>query len=62
MAFDHAPHRAVLQDFANAIRGGIELSVSGRSALQVHRLIESMMASSRQTGAVLPLARLGIRI
>lgn len=56
MAFDHAPHRAVLQNFVNAIRENTELSVSGRSALQVHRLIAAMMESSRKGGAVLPLA------
>jgi predicted dehydrogenase len=50
MAFDHAPHRAVLQDFANAIRNGTAPSVSGRSALQVHRLIAAMMASSSRAG------------
>jgi UDP-N-acetyl-2-amino-2-deoxyglucuronate dehydrogenase len=56
MAFDHAPHRAVLEDFANAVRENAELSVSGRSALQVHRLIAAMMESSRKGEAVLPLA------
>lgn len=52
MAFDHAFHRAVLQDFVAAIHNGTEPSVSGRSALQVQRLIEAMMASSNSGAAV----------
>lgn len=55
MAFDHGPHRAVLQDFANAIRENTKPSVSGSSALQVHRLIAAMMESSSKAGAVLPV-------
>ena len=57
MAFDHAPHRAVLQNFVSAIRNGTAPSVSGRSALEVHRLIDAMMVSSRKAARALPLAQ-----
>lgn len=46
MAFDHQPHRAVLQDFVAAIRNNTEPAITGRSALQVHRLIAAMMESA----------------
>ena len=52
MAFSHAAHQAVLLDFVQAIRTGIEPAVSGSSALDVHRLIAAMMESSRNAGAV----------
>lgn len=52
MAFDHQAHRAVLQDFVTAIRTQAEPAVTGRSALQVHRLIAAMMASSGSAAAV----------
>jgi UDP-N-acetyl-2-amino-2-deoxyglucuronate dehydrogenase len=52
MAFDHAFHRAVLQDFVAAIRDDTEPAVTGRSALQVQRLIDAVMESSRSGAAV----------
>ena len=52
MAFDHAFHRAVLQDFVSAIRDDREPTVTGRSALQVQRLIAAIMASAHSGGAV----------
>ncbi|MDP3355972.1 MAG: Gfo/Idh/MocA family oxidoreductase [Polaromonas sp.] len=52
MAFDHAFHRAVLLDFVAAIRSDTEPAITGRSALQVQRLIEAMMESSRGGAAV----------
>jgi predicted dehydrogenase len=52
MAFDHAPHRAVLQDFFEAGRDGRTPAVSGRSALGVHRLIDAIMASAHQGRSV----------
>lgn len=52
MAFDHAFHRAVLKDFVTAIRDDTEPSVTGRSALQVQRLIAVMMESSNKGCAV----------
>lgn len=55
MAFDHHAHRAVLQDFVAAVRSGTEPAVSGRSALQVHRLIAALIKSAG-SGAVSTLA------
>lgn len=56
MAFDHAHHRAVLQDFVHAIRSDCEPAVSGRSALDVQKLIAAMMASSARSAPVSLLA------
>jgi len=50
MAFDHAPHRAVLQDFVHAVRSGSAPALSGRSALAVQRAIEAIMDSARHGG------------
>jgi UDP-N-acetyl-2-amino-2-deoxyglucuronate dehydrogenase len=52
MAFDHAPHRAVLQDFVRTIHSGSASATSGRSALLAQRVIEAIMASARSGGAV----------
>lgn len=52
MAFNHQAHRAVLQDFVAAIRNQTAPAVTGRSALQVHRLIAALMASSASAAAV----------
>jgi predicted dehydrogenase len=52
MAFDHAPHRAVLQDFVRAVRSGSASATSGRSALAVQRVIEAIMASAQRGVAV----------
>ena len=58
MAFDHAPHRAVLQDFIHAVQAGRTPSVCGRSALGVHQLIEAIMASARSGQSIaLPSAK-----
>ncbi len=51
MAFDHGPHRMVIEDFARAVRSGAAPSVSGRSALAVQRVIHAVMASSRSGAA-----------
>jgi predicted dehydrogenase len=48
MAFDHAPHRAVLHDFVHSVRDGRRPAVDGRSALEVQRVIEAIVASSNQ--------------
>ncbi len=53
MAFDHGPHKAVIEDFVSAIRTGAQPAVSGRSALAVQRLIDAMM---RSHGRPVPLA------
>lgn len=52
MGFDHAAHRAVLQDFIHAVQGGTPPAVTGRSALGVQQVIEAIMESSRTGGAV----------
>jgi UDP-N-acetyl-2-amino-2-deoxyglucuronate dehydrogenase len=46
MAFDHAPHRAVLVDFLDAVVAGRAPTIDGRSALRVHRLIDGILESS----------------
>ncbi len=50
MAFDHGPHRTVLKDFVDAVRQQREPKVSGRSALEVHRLIDALMTSAGSGG------------
>ena len=52
MAFDHAAHRAVLQDFIQALQTGRDPAVSGRSALAVQDVIEAIMLSARSGGTV----------
>ncbi len=52
MAFDHGPHRDVIADFASAVAEGREPSISGRSALRVHRLIDAILESSRKGARV----------
>lgn len=47
MAFSHEPHRKLIEDFLSAVESGGEPAVSARSALPVHALIDSMLASSR---------------
>jgi UDP-N-acetyl-2-amino-2-deoxyglucuronate dehydrogenase len=53
MAFDHQPHQAVIADFLQAVGQGTTPAVSGRSALQVHRLIAALTASAQQGGPVM---------
>jgi len=48
MAFSNDAHRAVLAEFLDAIEAGREPVNSGRAALQVHRLIEALLTSSRE--------------
>jgi predicted dehydrogenase len=52
MAFDHHAHQAVIADFLQAIRSGGSPAVSGRSALQVHRLIDALTVSAQLGHAV----------
>ncbi|MBL8832515.1 MAG: Gfo/Idh/MocA family oxidoreductase [Rhodospirillales bacterium] len=47
MAFDHGAHRAVIEDFAASVAAGRASSITGRSALEVHRLIDAILGSSR---------------
>jgi predicted dehydrogenase len=46
MAFSHAHHRAVIEDFIDAVEQDREPRVSGREALKVHRLIEALLRSA----------------
>lgn len=48
MAFPHHWHAALQRDFLLAIREGRSPSVTARDALQTHRLIDAIMASSRE--------------
>jgi predicted dehydrogenase len=52
MAFDHHAHQAVIADFLQAIRSGSTPAVSGRSALQVRRLIAALTESAQSGRAV----------
>jgi len=54
MAFDHGPHRTVLRDFLDAVRDNRAPHVTGRSALDVQRVIEAIVASS-QLGHSVPM-------
>lgn len=47
MAFTHAWHQAVIEDFAEAIRQGRAPAITGRSALAVQELIDAIARSSR---------------
>ncbi len=46
MGFDHAGHRAVIQDFLAAIAAQRTPLTDGASALEVHRLIDAVLRSS----------------
>jgi predicted dehydrogenase len=52
MAFDHAAHRVVLQDFIDAVRLSREPAVTGRSALAAQQVIEAIMASAQSAQPV----------
>lgn len=47
MDFPHDAHRALIQDFVDAVVNGREPVVSGLEALATHRLIESILAKAR---------------
>jgi predicted dehydrogenase len=49
MAFPHHHHRAVIEDFLDAIERDRDPAVTGREALKVHRLIAAILRSS-ETG------------
>jgi UDP-N-acetyl-2-amino-2-deoxyglucuronate dehydrogenase len=49
MAFPHQHHRAVIEDFLDAIEKDRDPAVTGRDALKVHRLIAAILRSS-ETG------------
>ena len=46
MAFSHEAHRAVLEDFADAVAEGREPLVTGASALLVHRFIDRLLEAA----------------
>jgi predicted dehydrogenase len=46
MAFPHDAHRAVIQDFVDAVRQQREPIISGKSAMRVHHLIDATLASA----------------
>ena len=48
MAFPHDYHRAVMEDFVDAIRDDREPKVTGEEALKVHRLIDALIETGRQ--------------
>lgn len=48
MAFTHEWHQAIIEDFADAITQNRAPIASGRAALVVHKVIDAMVASSRQ--------------
>ena len=47
MAFPHDYHRAVMADFAAAVRTGGKPRVTGEEALKVHRLIDALIEAGR---------------
>lgn len=46
MAFSCEWHQALIADFADAVRAGRDGAVTGKAALEVHRLIDAMARSS----------------
>ncbi|MEP0518746.1 MAG: Gfo/Idh/MocA family oxidoreductase [Hyphomicrobiales bacterium] len=53
MAFTHAWHQGVIEDFAVAIKNNRPPMATGRQALMVHDLIDALVLSSREERAVL---------
>jgi predicted dehydrogenase len=56
MGYSHARHRAVLEDFLDALDAGREPLVTGAEALRVHLLIEAILESSAERRPVRVLA------
>lgn len=54
MAFSSDWHRAVIEDFATAVRDHRPPSIPAREALEVHALIDAIVKSSREGRAVSP--------
>lgn len=52
MAFTHAWHRDIIRDFADAITEKREPVATGRASLNVHYLIDALIASSEAKSAV----------
>lgn len=53
MAFTHAWHQSVLEDFAAAVRAGRPPAIPGHSALAAHRLIDAITRSADQGEKIL---------
>ncbi|CDZ28744.1 Gfo/Idh/MocA family protein [Neorhizobium galegae] len=47
MAFGHEMHRALIENFVDAVRNGAPLRVTGEDALKAHRFISEILAASR---------------
>ena len=47
MAFTHAWHQSVIEDFANALRAGRPPMITGREALRTHAVIDAMERASK---------------
>jgi len=52
MDFPHDWHRTLILDFVDAVEMGRDPAVRGRDGLAVHRLIDALLESSREGGAV----------
>ncbi|WP_298293125.1 Gfo/Idh/MocA family oxidoreductase [uncultured Litoreibacter sp.] len=48
MAFTHAWHQSIIEDFSEAVKHGRPPLVPGREALQVHALIDALTLSSKE--------------
>lgn len=53
MAFPHDYHRAVIADFAEAIRQKRSPRITGEEALRVHHLIDALIAAGQSSGRVM---------
>lgn len=54
MAFTHAWHQSVIEDFADALRTGRAPQITGQDALAAHALIEAILESARNGVPVTP--------
>ncbi|WP_319520554.1 Gfo/Idh/MocA family oxidoreductase [uncultured Martelella sp.] len=52
MAFPYVYHQRIIEDFAEAIATGRDPAVTGRKALDVHKLIAALVRSSKEQQAV----------
>jgi predicted dehydrogenase len=46
MAFSHEAHKAVIEDFVDAVENGREPQISGASVMAVQRLIDALLESA----------------
>lgn len=54
MAFSHEAHRALIADFAAAIREDRPPRITGRDAMRVHRLIDAILESESVNSSIIP--------